>query len=410
MISEQNLQKTGTFLKKKFQEYYYQNSGTITPPRRFETREFAFLFFGSNFMIRHKSFKDLQNVQTFVRDKVPSDAYHSTAYYSNPEDEMARKGWKGADLVFDIDADHIATPCKVDHDVWRCRTCNRSGKGGPPDKCPNCGREMFDQEVWLCEICLEKARDELIKLVEYLEADFGIQHGEMHAYFSGHRGYHVHVASDSVQQLSDAERREIADYLTGQGFDVNLQNLRGNRLDINDIGWRGRLVQGFYEILLRAHREQLLDLGFSEVTAELLTNWANRPDTQLDLILSRVPKREEKALIELVNRAIMVKTIPIDTVVTTDVHRLIRLNGSLHSKTGFAVVEVGTNGLESFDPFSSSCVFEGEEEVYVKIAPKFRVGQETFGPYEKQKVILPTSAAVLLVAKGRAEPSGEVAV
>jgi len=30
---------------------------------------------------------------------------------------MENKGWIGADLIFDIDADHIETRCKTEHDL-----------------------------------------------------------------------------------------------------------------------------------------------------------------------------------------------------------------------------------------------------------------------------------------------------
>jgi len=359
-------------------------------------------------MIRHKSFKDEHQLRVFVREKIPSDAYHSAAYYSNPERDMAAKGWKGADLVFDIDADHIQTPCKMSHDIWRCKSCNSSGRGSVPGSCPKCRASTFDKEEWLCEICLERAKDELIKLIEYLEADFGIGHEELYAYFSGHRGYHVHVTADSVRPLSDSERREITDYLTAQGIEVDLEQLRLNRFNINQGGWRGRILQGVYEYILKTRREELLEMGLSEASADILLAWVDKPESALGTVVRKLTRREAEVFSQLVDRAVALKAIPIDTVVTTDVHRLIRLDGSLHSKTGFAVTQVPISGIDSFDPFSYAPVLTGEDEVYVKVAPQFRIGQKTFGPYEGQKVILPTNAAVLLVAKGRAEPSGQI--
>jgi DNA primase small subunit len=94
----------------------------------------------------------------------------------------------------------------------------------------------------------------------------------------------------------------------------------------------------------------------------------------------------------------------IDTVVTTDVHRLIRLAGSLHGKTGFKKVEFPTSEIESFDPFKSAVAFKGgSATVCVSNAPEFRLGEQTFGPYKNCKVELPVAAALLLVCKDRAE-------
>ncbi len=56
-----------------------------------------------------------------LAETVPSDVYHSCAYYENPDFDMDKKGWIGADLVFDIDADHIPTTCNKIHDEFQMR-------------------------------------------------------------------------------------------------------------------------------------------------------------------------------------------------------------------------------------------------------------------------------------------------
>jgi len=94
----------------------------------------------------------------------------------------------------------------------------------------------------------------------------------------------------------------------------------------------------------------------------------------------------------------------IDTVVTTDTHRLIRLAGTLHGKTGLKKVEFPVKRLEDFDPFKEAVAFkEGAVKVFVSDAPEFGLGGNVFGPYKSQRVELPTAAAVLLICKGRAE-------
>ena len=83
-------------------------------------------------------------------------------------------------------------------------------------------------------------------------------------------------------------------------------------------------------------------------------------------------------------------------------HRLIRLEGSLHGKTGFRKTKV-SGSLESFDPLKEAIAFNrGEVRVRVKEAPEFRVGDSIYGPYSDEEVELPTAAAVLLICKGLA--------
>ena len=94
----------------------------------------------------------------------------------------------------------------------------------------------------------------------------------------------------------------------------------------------------------------------------------------------------------------------VDTVVTTDIHRLIRLAGTLHGKTGLTKIEFPVSKIDDFDPLRTSIAFKGgTRTVFVSDAPEFRLGDQTFGPYRNQRVELPTAAAVLLLCKKRAE-------
>jgi DNA primase small subunit len=96
-------------------------------------------------------------------------------------------------------------------------------------------------------------------------------------------------------------------------------------------------------------------------------------------------------------------TAQIDTVVTTDIHRLIRMNGTLHGKTGLMKVEFPAKELQEFDPFTKAVAFKkGKVEVLVSDAPKFRMSGETLGPYKNQTIELPVAAAVMLICKRRA--------
>ncbi|MDD1762458.1 MAG: DNA primase catalytic subunit PriS, partial [Methanothrix sp.] len=97
---------THNFLVSKFREYYLESSLEIPPG--FESREWGFLFFDDFGMRRHKSFLSSGEVADYVRSMVPRHLYHSAAYYQKPgAPTMKEKIWQGADLIFDLDADHL---------------------------------------------------------------------------------------------------------------------------------------------------------------------------------------------------------------------------------------------------------------------------------------------------------------
>ena len=99
-----------------------------------------------------------------------------------------------------------------------------------------------------------------------------------------------------------------------------------------------------------------------------------------------------------------VQSSKIDTVVTTDIHRLIRMNGTLHGKTGLKKVEFPAENLQDFDPFTGAVAFKkGEAKVLVSDAPEFKLSGETLGPYKNETKKLPVAAAVMLICKGRAK-------
>ena len=177
------------YIQDKFADYYKQNSASILPPSSLERREFGFLLLERRAMLRHKAYKDANSLRASLSRILPSDVYYSSAYYERPEEEMKAKGWLGADLVFDIDADHIPLPCATLHDLWVCTNCGASGRGKHPPKCSACGGIKFKEKPWPCEICLEASKVEAIKLVDVLTDDFGFSSEVLTVAFSGHRGY-----------------------------------------------------------------------------------------------------------------------------------------------------------------------------------------------------------------------------
>ncbi|HLY77422.1 MAG TPA: DNA primase catalytic subunit PriS, partial [Thermoplasmata archaeon] len=92
---------------RQFQTYY--RSSRVEPPPRFTRREFAaFPFSAQTLMRRHESFRSAEELRGFLEQEAPRHVYYSSAYYRIPSAAtMAAKEWLGADLIFDLDADHL---------------------------------------------------------------------------------------------------------------------------------------------------------------------------------------------------------------------------------------------------------------------------------------------------------------
>jgi DNA primase small subunit len=397
------------FVYEKFSDFYRDPATVIPSPILLGQRELGFLLFKERIMLRHKVFARNSDLKLFLGEKVPSDVYRSCAYYENPAAEMDKKGWLGADLVFDIDADHIYTSCNKIHDKWTCKMCGLMDNGEPPKHCPKCGGEKFDAKTWVCEQCLGSAKEETAKLIAILQNDFGFSDEEIHVFFSGHRGYHVHVENEAVKTLDAIARKEIVDYVTGLGLIISERGRKGKKPSekffLSDFAWNKRIKQGMRRFISTASLDDLKNIGLKRASNAVFNN--------KELILSRCI---DKGFWDSASRVKFgtwqkiaehvkdVESAKIDTVVTTDTHRLIRMNGTLHGKTGLKKVEFSTNRLEDFDPFKEAVAFKGGEvKMIVSDVPKFSLGGNVFGPYKRKTVELPTAAAVLLICKKRGE-------
>ncbi|MBS7246968.1 MAG: DNA primase small subunit PriS [Candidatus Jordarchaeales archaeon] len=402
--------KNEVFLKNLFRKYYQENK--VEPPSSMEKREFGFMFFGAQTMVRHLAFSEPESLQRFLVSRAPSNAFHSAAYYAKPDaTRMDEKVWEGCDLVFDIDADHLKTSCKEVHDKWICQHCGQSGPGKKPEKCPVCGEQNIEEKTWLCEECLETAKDELTKLIEdYLTADFGISTDELKVVFSGHRGYHVHVTSEALLDLDQNARREIVDYIKGVGLEPRYHGLveaRDGRSKIlrgpraNEDGWRGRLTRGVVKTILSMDESSIpQERKVKNALRVLLKDKDKVADSLREGVWDTVRGVGIDVWGYIARLAVEKVGGRIDEPVTADIRRLIRLPTSLHGKTGFKVCPVPLRELSSFDPFKHALAFRGEATIHVDEAPKFRVGEEEFGPFKDEDVELPLSAAVLLICKG----------
>ena len=59
-------------------------------------------------MNRHVKFGTTSEINNYLKKTAPAHSYHSVAYYEDPGSKlMVEKKWQGADLIFDLDADHL---------------------------------------------------------------------------------------------------------------------------------------------------------------------------------------------------------------------------------------------------------------------------------------------------------------
>jgi len=402
---------TRKFVKRIFAEYY----STLAPkfieePSRIAGREFGFNLFDRG-IVRHISFKSRDELLEYLKVNSPSDCYYSSAFYMNPVAPMDEKGWIGAELMFDIDADHIPTDCKVEHDRWVCLSCGYEGAGEMPERCLKCGGDKLEERAWFCEKCLLAAKTETMKLIEILSSEFGLPEDNMAVYFSGRRGFHVHVFGD-VEGLDQNSRREVADYLLGVGFDPSIY-LERLSLNFDAGGMKFRIIRALYDLISSASPDELRNLG---LRGESIDTIIEDRDRVLDIILEGGFSRLAReigltSLRKLMAKAVEYSSVKIDPVVTLDIHRLIRLPGSLHGKTGFIKSKAGSSleSLEGYDPLSEAAPFMGSRnyvKLYVRSTPRFRIGGEEYGPFEDEEVSLPLQPAILLLCKGVAYISG----
>jgi DNA primase small subunit len=399
------------FVYQKFCEYYRGPSTVIPAPVLLDRREFAYLLFKERFMVRHKRVEGINNLRSVLAETVPSDVYHSCAYYENPDFDMDKKGWLGADLVFDIDADHIPTSCNKIHDEFTCSKCGFSGRGITPETCPACEGTKFETKIWPCELCIKSAREETAKLIDMLENDFGFSLDELHVFFSGHRGYHVHVEDEALRSLDAMARKEIVDYVTGLGLRlfekerVNAKTKKANeKFRLHNFGWYRRLKLGMKNIIANGTEEDFKRIGVKDTGLLLEKRQAIIDRCIDDGLWGGVFGIGDGTWMKLALYVKNLQAAKIDTVVTTDIHRLIRMNGTLHGKTGLKKTEFPAKNLQDFDPFTGAVAFKkGEVKVLVSDVPEFRLGGETLGPYKNETKELPVAAAVMLICKGRAK-------
>lgn len=403
MQRKNDLKKTRLFLESNFADFYDSRFHNDELPSNLAQREFGFLSFKDNMMLRHQHFRTPREIKNFISSFTPLHAYYSSAYYGQPAATMDKKNWRGADLVFDIDADHLTLPCETTHNYWICSECSQPSTRFR-QTCSRCGSPKMKQEAWLCDTCLQIAKTETHKLLDFLLNDLGIHLPNLDIRFSGHRGYHVCATQEDIKSLDQAARKEIVDYILGTGLNVELHGLakttgRSKRLigpDLHDAGWKGRIARGLHTYLVSMKSTDFTQIPtFTQKKRDLaLREWKVHGNPW------GIPNIDEETWYNLTLLGAQNQGSHVDTVVTTDLHRLIRLPNTLHGKTGLRVTSIPYSSLDGFDPLTDGIVFHnGQVEIHVDSAHRFRLGDESYGPFDNEVLELPLAAAIFLLCK-----------
>ncbi|HIQ56200.1 MAG TPA: DNA primase catalytic subunit PriS [Pyrodictium sp.] len=335
------LDKTKRFLRHLFRSYYLKNS--VWLPRDFSMREFAYQPWDSNTYRRHLAFRTVNEVHRLLSTVAPRHVYYSSAKYECPDEpDMDRKGWLGADLIFDIDADHLP--------VCQSKVIELTAANGERI-------ELIDEE------CVRYAAFEALKLYDVLVYELGIPKHDIKIEFSGNRGFHITVyldIGDMWAKASSVERREIINYLKAvdlldETLNPSIDVKRRKRI-IHIVptaamgGLRGRL--GRIAVLIAEKKYGNKDLARILAKNEIIS-WKYLKSIFGDIIENIFDDAREEL------------PIHVDEQVTIDTRRLIRVPYSLHGKTGLKVEPVDPQKLDKFELSLDLSPFQKRDKIAV---------------------------------------------
>ncbi|MGB7002137.1 MAG: DNA primase catalytic subunit PriS [Halobacteriota archaeon] len=392
-------EKTKRFVTAKFGEYYKRAKVEI--PTDLWMREWGFVLFDHYYpaklvMRRHKAFAAEKELVNYLLENAPAHAYHSAAIYKYPTAKMADKGWLGADLIFDLDADHVI------------------------------GEAEFQSYSY--EAILKCVKEETLKLIDFLLNDFGFPENKIELVFSGSRGYHIHIETEEVRGFGSRERREIVDYVMATGLDMNIfsfGNLKRGKLSgekrkigvlLRPEGWGKRLFKGLIDFL-----HEIAAMGEKEAI-ELVKNVGEMEKKKAKEIIriakdETVMKRIEsgqipefvdsiwQAIAKTVTKDVSVKSADKpDAPVTADIKRLIRLPTSLHGKSSLQVKPLSIETFDDFDPLVDAVAF-GDSLIEISVTRNSSITMkgESYEVEEGEVASVPEYVALYFMCRGVAE-------
>ena len=383
---------------------YYQHASLWSPPR-IKTREWMFIPFGGAPPVRHKSFSDVNQVQSFLSQRAMHSCFYSTAYWRRPyELKMADKLWQGADLIFDLDGDHL--PGVTDRDF--------------PGML-----EVIQEQAWSL-------------WNDFLEPEFGFSEEHLQVTFSGHRGFHLHYRDPRLFHLDSEARRELVSHIRGEGVDVQGGLARYHDHDAK--GWTQRIRDGMDSMIgtLRAihqgaegSRSELRRLESAlQSLQDREGNTSQRSATAIKRLAELMDhdkrvQRLKEGKFELLGNyqslflnllkadasVVLGSAGETDEVVTIDVRRQIRWPTSLHGKSGMRVTEfplsrLDPDGSQPYNPLMEAFVLgmdEAHEVEWIVDDAVAQFGERRIESNIGERFRTHESGATFLVLKGWAK-------
>tara|TARA_Y100000588_G_scaffold322930_1_gene355256 strand:- start:148 stop:1284 length:1137 start_codon:yes stop_codon:yes gene_type:complete len=365
---------------------------------------------------RHIGFRNPHDLLDYVAKRSPHSCFYSTAYYRDPNQwSMKDKQLQGADLIFDLDGDHL--PGVSDGDF------------------PTMIHVIQEQahQLW----------------TDFLEPEFGFDRKYLQVTFSGHRGFHLHYRAPDIWGLDPQARRELVSHIRGEGVDIQVL------LNGPDCQWKRRIYSGVDSVINRldtANRDDsegrlalkelkaIIDSRIGtpgckvsscgvksiQTIAEKINDGSGRRQRLIDGFDAGEIKRVfggrrggneyDDIFLEMVKgdkTVVLGNAGETDEVVTIDLKRVIRWPTSLHGKCGMKVVEfplerLDPDGSNPFDPLTEAVPWKmGGNDVTVRALKsdvRYRIGSSEGELNEGEEYNVDDATATFLVLKQWAEP------
>lgn len=368
------------FLKTAFKEYFTVAKGVYTS--QLNRREIGYIPFNGR-MTRHISLYDNEELHSFLLGSVPRHLYHSLAFYDDPSNRsMQAKRWKGAEFVFDLDADHIENAAKKSYE----------------------------------EILAEVKKHTQRLLDKFLMGYLSLDADSLKLLFSGGRGYHIHINSESYYSMNSDQRREISNLVRGEGITTSAFIEMMLNTGIMGMGWSFEIDSMFRKEMNRIISGEISDILGPERSSDLRASlngkiksrkYKSKAEAYVmvasgSYIYKYVRGLEREVLDQIVGQVVKDNACEIDEPVSTDIHRLIRFPNSLHGKTGFVVKPIKIENFDAFDPLIDGIHNFGKNTISIHLPKPFKIRFQDMQYDMEGTTQVPYTLAVFMISSGRA--------
>lgn len=302
---------------------------------KIQRREIAFAYQGDEGIKgRARYFETTEQLSEHIQSKPTIESvYASTAYYLDPQMySPSKRGHLGYDLVFDLDMSYDGFENRVD---------------------------------WMHDVCYRTSI-----LVDVLVGDFGFNRDDMVLDFSGGKGFHITIDDDSFLDLSKEARADLLSYIMGNKV------IRTN-IKIGKGGWNKKYSLYISRIVKlmsddkKENNRRLLSLGLPKATAKKISDLMSNAAKRNELSQGHLwvfDEKVSKALVNHFHNEEKERFSAVDKTVTPDKHRILRVPGSIHAKTGLVSTRLELSNIDDPDEvFQQIMLAAGVDEVEITL-------------------------------------------